>query len=196
MCKTPVYVAAGRFNPVVLICKFSASVRVPGFVNKMKKNWLKSVRLLSAASGLVPVKAVKAPPLKLPDTLAEGILSLAPSVSPAAGLVKYAYSAMLPKTSGSLQLVEIHESGRRRNGDAGVQPCGQIHGGRVGFQLRPGRGRAKGKDYSQHRQSGHQNPPREMGRSLHRFVRPSEQSSHVSSPVHRREIRGACKRSS
>ena len=51
------------------------------------------------------LKAVKAPPLKLPDTFAEGMLSLAPSVSAVAGLVKYAYSAMLPKMSGSLQLV-------------------------------------------------------------------------------------------
>jgi hypothetical protein len=51
------------------------------------------------------VKAVKAPPLKLPDTLEEGMLSLAPSVSAAGGLVKYAYSEILPKMSGSLQLV-------------------------------------------------------------------------------------------
>jgi hypothetical protein len=63
--------------------------------------------LLPAASGLAPVKAVYAAPLKLPATLAEGMLSLAPSVSATAGLLKYAYSEMLPKMSGNVQLVVI-----------------------------------------------------------------------------------------
>ena len=61
--------------------------------------------LLPAANGLVAVKDVKAPPLKLPDTLAEEMLSPAPSVSAAAGLVKYAYSVTAPNSTGTAQLV-------------------------------------------------------------------------------------------
>jgi hypothetical protein len=48
---------------------------------------------------------VNAPPLKLADTLAEGTLSPAPSVSAAAGLVEYAYSVMMPNRSGTAQVV-------------------------------------------------------------------------------------------
>ena len=66
---------AGKFNPVVLICKLSESVRVAGLLKKKKKkDVVKSVMLLPAAKGLAPVKAVYAPALKLPDTFAEGML--------------------------------------------------------------------------------------------------------------------------
>src|SRR5882762_4328096 len=70
-------------------------------------NWLNRVMLLPAANGLVPVKAVKAPPLKLPVTLADGMLSPAPSVRAAAEVVKYAYSFTLPKRNGTVQEVVI-----------------------------------------------------------------------------------------
>jgi len=63
--------------------------------------------LLPAANGLAPVNAVKAPPLKLPATLAEGILSAAPSVRAATEDVKYAYSLTLPMRKGSAQVVVI-----------------------------------------------------------------------------------------
>jgi hypothetical protein len=46
------------------------------------------VTLLPAANGLAPVKAVNAPPLTLPDTLLDDMLSPAPSVRAAAALVK------------------------------------------------------------------------------------------------------------
>jgi len=99
-------VPAGKFKPVVLILKLSESVRVP-VILKIKMNWLNRVMLLPAANGLVPVKAVKAPPLKLPATLAEGMLSPAPSVSAAAEVVKYAYSFTLPNRNGTVQEVVI-----------------------------------------------------------------------------------------
>jgi hypothetical protein len=63
--------------------------------------------LLPAANGLVPVKAVKAAPLKLAETFAEGMLSPDPSVSAAAGPVKYAYSVTVPHRTGSTQVVVI-----------------------------------------------------------------------------------------
>ena len=68
-------------------------------------NWLKRLMLLPAPNGFVPVNAVKAPPLKLADTLADGMLSPAPSVSAAAGAVKYAYSVTVPNRIGSDHVV-------------------------------------------------------------------------------------------
>jgi hypothetical protein len=80
-------------------------VRVAGLLKRKKKDVLKRVMLLPAAKGLMAVKGVKAPPLKLPVTLAEAMLSRAPSVNAAAGLVKYAYSVTVPKAMGSTQCV-------------------------------------------------------------------------------------------
>src|SRR5438309_355190 len=70
-------------------------------------NWLNRVMLLPAANGLAPVKAVKAPPLTLPDTFAEGMLSPAPSARADAEEVKYAYSLTVPMKNGSVQVVVI-----------------------------------------------------------------------------------------
>jgi hypothetical protein len=61
--------------------------------------------LLPAANGLAPVNAPNAPPLTLPDTLDEGILSLAPSVRAAAAFVKYAYVVTAPTLGLNVQLV-------------------------------------------------------------------------------------------
>ena len=106
MCRTPLYVPAGKVKPVVSILRLSESVRVALMLN-IKINWLNTVRLLPAAYGPAPVKAVKAPPFTLPATFAEGILSAAPSVRAAPEAVKYAYSFTKPMKNGRVQVVVI-----------------------------------------------------------------------------------------
>ena len=66
---------------------------------------METVTLLAAANGLAPVNAPNAPPLTLPDTLLDGILSPAPSVRAAAALVKYAYVLTEPTLGLNVQLV-------------------------------------------------------------------------------------------
>src|SRR4029077_11333906 len=61
--------------------------------------------LLPAAKGLAPVNAPNPPPLTLPVTLDEGILSAAPSVRAAAALVKEAYTVTAPTAGFNVQLV-------------------------------------------------------------------------------------------
>ena len=82
-------------------------MRVAVVVKKIRMNWLNSVMLLPAANGLVPVNGVKAPPVVLPDTLADGMLSPTPSERAAVGLLKYAYSVTLPNKTGTTQDVVI-----------------------------------------------------------------------------------------
>jgi len=101
---TPEYVAAGSANPTVLIIRFKVSTWLPVLL-KPRILVADSVMLLPAANGLAPVNATNAPPLTLPDTLDEGILSLAPSVRAAAALVKYAYVVAVPTLGLSVQLV-------------------------------------------------------------------------------------------
>ena len=84
--------------------------------------------LLPAAKGLVPANAVNAPPSKLPDTLAEGMLSPAPSASAEPGLAKNAYSVTWPNRIGRTQLVVML---------TGTLPFATPLGGRLKF-TKPG----------------------------------------------------------
>jgi hypothetical protein len=96
--------AAGKFNPVVLIRMFSVFVWFP-LLLLPNIRMVEIVMLLAAAKGLTPVNDVNAPPLTLPDTLEAGMLSLAPSVRATAALVKYAYVVTAPMLGLSVQLV-------------------------------------------------------------------------------------------
>jgi hypothetical protein len=99
-------VPAGRFNPVESIVNPSVSV-LELFLLLPTTLEEKTVMLPPTVNGLVPVKAALAPPFTLPETLDEGMLSggVAPSVSAAAVLVKYAYVATLVREGCSTQVV-------------------------------------------------------------------------------------------
>ena len=60
---------------------------------------------LAPENGVAPVNAPNAPPFTLPDTLEGGMLSPAPSVSAATGLVKKAYVLTVPMRNVRVQLV-------------------------------------------------------------------------------------------
>jgi len=99
-----VYVPAGKFNPVVLILKLRLSTRVPVLLLPRILS-VKICKELPAAKGLMPVKGPNAPPLGLPETLEDGMLSPAPSERAEGGLEKYAQTVTAPTLGCKVQAV-------------------------------------------------------------------------------------------
>ena len=98
------YVATGKLNPVVLILRFSVSVRVV-FKFALVIACVKIVRLVPVPKGLFPVKAENAPPFGLPVRFAAGMLCPEPSVNAAVALEANAYKVTLLRVANSAHAV-------------------------------------------------------------------------------------------